>query len=96
MLHRRFRDSFIINLFGTWQDVEGGRSIPVGGLAYWISPPKSISDLFLEPIHSIVYILFAMITCAFFSRFWLEISKEAPKHVAKKLADEGMTIKGYQ
>lgn len=47
MLHRRFRDSFIINLLGTWQDVEGGRSIPVGGFAYWISPPKSISDLFL-------------------------------------------------
>lgn len=47
MLHRRFRDNFFVNLLGSWQDVEGGRSIPYGGFAYWISPPKSISDLFL-------------------------------------------------
>jgi len=29
-------------------------------------------------------------------RFWLEVSKESARDVAKKLKDEGMMIAGYQ
>ena len=39
ILFRRFRGSWWIGIVGNWQEVEGG-SIPVGGLAYWISPPR--------------------------------------------------------
>ena len=46
LLHKKFSGNFFINLLGTWQETEG-RSIPVGGFAYWISPPKSIADLVL-------------------------------------------------
>lgn len=37
-----------------------------------------------------------MVSCAFFSRFWLEVSKESPRDIAKKFKDEGMKISGYR
>lgn len=71
-LYRRFKGSFWVGFFGIWQDIEGG-SIPISGLAYWISPPKDFMTLFSEPLHSLVYILFMMITCAFFSRYKIDL-----------------------
>lgn len=39
ILYKRFKGSFWIGFVGNWQDIEGG-SIPISGIAYWISPPK--------------------------------------------------------
>merc|ERR1712087_953839 len=42
MLYRRFKSNMIVNLLGQWQDMEyGGQSVPVGGLAYYMSPPTN-------------------------------------------------------
>lgn len=68
VLYRRFKGNFIIGLLGTWQDVNGG-SIPVSGLAYWISPPRDLMQFITEPLHSLIYTVFVMISCAFFSRY---------------------------
>jgi len=43
LLYRRFKSNMLVNLLGQWQDLEyGGQSIPIGGLAYYISPPNSL------------------------------------------------------
>ena len=62
MLDRRFKDNFIINLLGKWSDA-GGRSIPIGGIAYYISPPNDFSDIIHDPIHVITYVSFVLICC---------------------------------
>lgn len=102
ILYRRFKGTFWIGLVGNWQEIEGG-SIPVSGLAYWISPPRDFLTFISEPLHSLVYTLFVMLSCAFFSRypipslrFWLEVSKESPRDIAKKFKDEGMRISGFR
>ena len=39
----------LVNLLGQWQELDyGGQSIPVGGLAYYISPPTTFSDIWEE------------------------------------------------
>lgn len=68
ILYRRFKGTFWIGLVGNWQEIEGG-SIPVSGLAYWISPPRDFLTFISEPLHSLVYTLFVMLSCAFFSRY---------------------------
>lgn len=73
MLYRRFKGNFIIGLLGTWQEVGGsdpraGGSVPISGLAYWISPPRDLTTFIMEPLHSLVYTVFVMASCAFFSR----------------------------
>jgi protein transport protein SEC61 subunit alpha len=40
ILARKFRGNFIVGLLGKWQDYDmSGHSAPIGGLAYYISPP---------------------------------------------------------
>lgn len=45
MLYRKYKGNWFIGLIGTWQDVgdfNRGGSIPISGLAYWISPPRDL------------------------------------------------------
>jgi len=52
LLYKRFGHNFIINLLGQWQDINDGRQIPVGGLVYYISPPRDIIEFIRNPVHS--------------------------------------------
>jgi protein transport protein SEC61 subunit alpha len=97
LLYRRFKNNMLVNLIGQWQDLEyGGQSIPVGGLAYYLSPPNSFSDIWVDPIHTLLYIIFVLSSCALFSKTWIEISGQSPRDVAKQLRDQQMLFKGYE
>lgn len=96
LLYRRFGTNFLVNLLGQWQEIDMANSLPVGGLAYYISPPLSLVDLVTDPIHSFVYISFVLISCAVFSKLWIEVSGSSPRDVAKTLRDQQMTMKGHR
>merc|ERR1711985_221235 len=65
LLYRRFKSNMLVNLLGQWQDQEyGGQSIPVGGLAYYLSPPSTFSDIWEDPLHALVYVVFVLTSCA--------------------------------
>merc|ERR1712028_50404 len=61
---------------GQWQDVEGsmGQKIPVGGIAYYISPPTSFAEIVYDPFHAVFYLTFILTACALFSKTWIEVS----------------------
>lgn len=46
ILYKKFKGNWLVGLLGTWQEVgdagRGASSIPVSGLAYWISPPRDL------------------------------------------------------
>merc|ERR1712127_627376 len=67
LLYRRFKSNMLVNLLGQWQDQEYGQSIPVGGLAYYMSPPSTFSDIWEDPIHALFYVAFVLLSCALFS-----------------------------
>jgi len=97
MLYKRYKGNFLIKLLGQWQDVEsGGHSVPVGGLAYYISPPRDILEIARDPFHTIFYISFVLISCALFSKTWIEVSGSGVSDVAKNLKDQGYFIKGMR
>merc|ERR1712146_264375 len=93
LLYKRYSKSLIIQLFGTWEEVEGShQSIPIGGLAYYISPPQSISKIIKDPFHAIFYLLFILTSCALFSKTWIEVSGSSARDVAKQFKDQNITI----
>merc|ERR1711988_1977806 len=97
LLYRRFKSNMLVNLLGQWQELDyGGQSIPVGGLAYYISPPSTFSDIWEDPIHALVYVLFVLLSCALFSKTWIEVSGSSPRDVAKQLRDQQMVLKGHR
>merc|ERR1712176_17761 len=73
-----------------------GQSTPVGGLAYYISPPSSFSDIWEDPIHALVNVAFVLLSCALFSKTWIEVSGSSPRDVAKQLRDQQMMFKGHR
>lgn len=60
------------------------------GIAYYISPPHTLKEVILDPIHTLVYIVFIVSACAMFSKTWIEVSGSGPRDVAKQLKDQQM------
>jgi len=99
MLYSRFGGFILINLLGTWEEVQTGagvQSIPVGGLAYYISPPHGFADILDDPLHGLFYVAFVLTTCALFSRTWIDVSGQSARDVAKQLRDQQMVMKGHR
>lgn len=97
LLYKRFNTNILVQLLGRWQDVEGGGgSVPVGGLAYYVSPPNSLAEIAYDPVHAIIYFVFILSSCALFSKTWIEVSGSSPKDVARQLMDQDMVIRGYR
>jgi len=85
MLAVKFHGNILVNLLGVWADVGGGgpaRAYPVGGLCYYLSPPENLSHIAEDPIHAILYIVFMLGSCAFFSKTWIEVSGSSAKDVS--------------
>jgi len=95
MLYKRFGSFFLVRLLGRWKEASmGGQSYPVSGLAYYISPPHSLTNMISDPLHGIIYVLFILGACALFSKTWADISGQSPSNVYKSLRDQGFTGKG--
>lgn len=56
-----------------------GTSVPVGGLAYYISPPTTMAEILKDPVHAVIYITFILTACALFSKTWIEVSGSSAK-----------------
>jgi len=97
LLYKRFKGNMLVNLLGQWQEVDySGQSIPVGGVVYFISPPHSFTEVFEDPIHAIFYVAFVLISCALFSKTWIDVSGSSARDVAKQLRDQQMTMPGWR
>ena len=96
ILYKRYKNNFFIKLLGQWEDREGGQSIPIGGLAYYISPPRDLRDFIIEPIHSIIYVIFILLACGLFSKTWVELSGKSARDIAKSLRDNQYFLEGIR
>merc|ERR1711966_422152 len=68
----------------------------MGGLAYYISPPHTFSAVWEDPLHALIYVAFVLVSCALFSKTWIEVSGSSPRDVAKQLRDQQMQFIGVQ
>jgi protein transport protein SEC61 subunit alpha len=97
LLYNRAPTNVLVRLLGKWQDVEGsGQSIPVGGIAYYISPPTSFAEIIYDPFHAVFYLCFILTACALFSKTWIEVSGASARDVAKQLRDQQIVFKGHR
>jgi protein transport protein SEC61 subunit alpha len=98
MLYNAAPTNVLVRLLGTWQD---GRTdypgpIPVGGIAYLISPPFSFTEIMYDPFHAIFYLIFLLTACAIFSKTWIEISHQSARDVARQFRSEQIIMKGHR
>lgn len=91
LLFTRYGKNPFIQLLGTWATVNG-RSKPVGGLSYILSPPAGLTELVTEPFHSLIYISFMLTACALFAVMWVDISGSGPSDVLAQFDSNGVEL----
>ena len=50
-----------------------------------MSPPETVSRVIEDPIHAVIYIMFMLGSCAFFSKTWIDVSGSSAKDVHGQL-----------
>ncbi|KAF7803267.1 protein transport protein Sec61 subunit alpha-like [Senna tora] len=97
LLYRKYSGNFLVNLLGKWKESEySGQSIPVGGLAYYVTAPASLADMAANPFHALFYLVFMLGACALFSKTWIEVSGSSARDVAKQLKEQQMVMPGHR
>merc|ERR1712195_445498 len=97
LLYKKYAGNFLVGLLGSWRELEySQQSVPVGGLAYFVSPPGNLSEILEDPLHALIYLTFMLTACALFSKTWIEVSGSSPNDVHKQLSDQQMTLMGYR
>ncbi|KAF4613227.1 hypothetical protein D9613_010711 [Agrocybe pediades] len=93
MLASCFSSNLLVKILGVWEPLEDSPQLrATGSIAYYMSPPHTIKEAILDPIHTAIYIPFMLSACALFSKTWIEISGSGPRDVAKQLKDQQMVM----
>jgi preprotein translocase subunit SecY len=84
-------DNVWINWLGTFQNNQA-----VGGLAYYLTSPRNLSQFLSDPIRALVYAVMITGLCGLFALIWLQVSGMDPESVAQQLVDSGLQIPGFR
>lgn len=71
-------------------------STPIGGIVYYITPPRGLDLAALDPLRAVVYIIFMVAIVVVFGRLWVELGGLSPKSAAKNLLDADVQIPGFR
>jgi len=93
--YNKSNSNFWYNLIGTFESTDAGLN-PIGGLVYYLTPPRGIEVVTADPLRAVVYLLVLIVACAIFSVTWIEVGGMAPKDVAKQLINAGMMVPGFR
>jgi len=92
VLHRRYPTNILVNLLGRWSE-DGGAPRPVGGASYYVSPPRSFTDVVDDPFRALFYIVFMLSACALFAKTWIELTGSGPEDIHHQLKGGNVQVK---
>ncbi|MBN1329506.1 MAG: preprotein translocase subunit SecY [Candidatus Heimdallarchaeota archaeon] len=95
ILAKKITNNPIVDLIGRW-DFNAEQPAPTGGLVYFTTAPRGISEVIGDPLRAVIYIAILVIACMIFSAIWLETAGMGPRDVAKQLLDADMQIPGFR
>ena len=71
-------------------------STPIGGIIYYITPPRGLDVAAQDPLRAVLYVLFMMGIVVVFGRLWVELGGLSPKSAAKNLLDADVQVPGFR
>jgi len=71
-------------------------SDPIGGLIYYVTPPRGLQLAADDPLRAVFYVLFMMGIVLVFGRLWVELGGLSPKSAAQNLLDADVQIPGFR
>ena len=71
-------------------------SSPIGGLIYYITPPRGLDALALDPTRGVLYVLFMIGIVVVFGKLWVELGGLSSKKAAQNLLDADVQVPGLR
>jgi len=69
---------------------------PIGGIVYYITPPRGLDLLALDPLRGVLYVLFMIGIVVVFGKLWVELGGLSSKKAAQNLLDADVVIPGFR
>ncbi|MGH9999198.1 MAG: preprotein translocase subunit SecY [Nitrosopumilaceae archaeon] len=71
-------------------------STPIGGILYYITAPRGLDIVALDPLRAVLYVLFMIGIVVLFGRLWVELGGLSAKTAAKNLLDADVQVPGFR
>lgn len=84
----------LLNIIGQFDPTSP--STPIGGIIYYITPPRGLDVAALDPMRAVLYILFMICIVVTFGKLWVELGGLSPKSAAKNLLDADVQVPGFR
>ena len=83
-----------LNILGTFDPTSP--SSPIGGIIYYITPPRGLDLVALDPMRAVLYVLFMIGIVMVFGKLWVELGGLSSKKAAQNLLDADVVIPGFR
>ena len=87
-------NNFFVNFIAQFDPTSP--STPIGGLIYYVTPPRGLDVAALDPMRAVGYVLFMIGIVIVFGRLWVELGGLSPKSAAQNLLDADVQIPGFR
>jgi len=71
-------------------------STPIVGIVYYITPPRGLDLVALDPMRGVLYVLFMIGIVVIFGKLWVELGGLSSKKAAQNLLDADVVIPGFR
>lgn len=85
--------SFFFNILGKF---DPQTTTPIGGLAYYVTPPAGLGEAMLDPFRALSFVTVMVVASILFAKVWVEVGGLSARNVSKQLIDSGMQIPGFR
>jgi preprotein translocase subunit SecY len=69
---------------------------PIGGVIYYITPPRGLDVAALDPLRAVGYVIFMIGIVIVFGKLWVELGGLSPKKAAQNLLDADVQVPGFR
>ena len=87
-------NNFFMNILAQFDPTSP--STPIGGIIYYITPPRGLELAMLDPMRAVGYVLFMIGIVVIFGKLWVELGGLSPKTAAQNLLDADVQIPGFR
>ena len=87
-------NNVFLNILGQFDPTSP--SSPIGGLVYFITPPRGLDLAAQDPIRAVGYVIFMIGIVIVFGRLWVELGGLSPKKAAQNLLDADVQVPGFR
>ena len=76
-------NNFFVNFIAQFDPTSP--STPIGGIIYYVTPPRGLDVAALDPMRAVGYVLFMIGIVVVFGKLWVELGGLSPKECSSKL-----------